>query len=203
VVEKIDPYVTHLSTKSSGESSAYIAEAAGLNRRADVSAPRIEIQQAGGGMAASELRLEPGTSYVSRHQERFIDGKPWSLQTTYYPMQLVEKGANELILAQDFHDGAVRYIETVLGIRQIGWRDRITVRPPDQNETAFFKLPDDGHIAVFEIIRTSFEESGQPLRVTITTYPADRNEFVVIAGDLPVQEQPNVWHSGNPANGTA
>jgi GntR family transcriptional regulator len=160
--------------------------------------PRIEIQQAKGGLAASELRLPKGATYVSRHQERFIDGTPWSLQTTFYPMILVEKGATQLIQAEDIKDGAVGYIESVLKIKQTGWRDRITVRRPDESETKFFRLPDDGHIAVFELIRTSFDKSGTPLRVTVTTYPTDRNQFVIVAGEVPEREQPNVWHMHDP-----
>ncbi len=38
---------------------------------------------------------------VSRHQQRFIDDMPWSLQTSYYPMTLVEQGATRLIQATD------------------------------------------------------------------------------------------------------
>ena len=46
---------------------------------------------------------------------------------------------------------------------------------------------DDGRIAVIEIIRTGYDESGQPFRVTITTYPADRNQFVMTAGEVPMK----------------
>lgn len=198
VVKEIMPFVTHLSTESTGESAAYVSEVGESMRQAEVSVPRIEIQQAQGSLAASELRLKEGATYVSRHQQRFIDGTPWSLQTTFYPMSLVDKGATRLLQVEDIKDGAVDYIESVLNIKQTGWRDRVTVRRPDDRETAFFRLPDDGHIAVFELIRTSFDESGNPLRVTITTYPSDRNQFVVIAGAVPAREQPNVWHRGDP-----
>ena len=47
---------------------------------------------------------------VSRHQQRFIDGTPWSLQTSYYPMTLVEQGATKLIQATDMTEGAVAYL---------------------------------------------------------------------------------------------
>jgi GntR family transcriptional regulator len=47
------------------------------------------------------------------------------------------------------------------------------------------RLPEDGRVVVFEAFRTSFDESGTPLRVTITVYPADRNQFVVNVGDVP------------------
>jgi GntR family transcriptional regulator len=82
-------------------------------------------------------------------------------------------------------NGVVSYLAEVLGVKQVGWRDKITVRTPDANETGFFKIPEDGRIPVFETFRTSFDESGTPLRVTITVYPADRNQFVVSFGDVP------------------
>jgi GntR family transcriptional regulator len=188
VVKNIDPFVTELSMQSRGESAAYISEVGARSRSADVSAPRVEIQQVVAGRVARELRLSAGTTVVSRHQERFIDGTPWSLQTTFYPMRLVEVGATNLIQATDMQKGAVRYIENVLGIKQVGWRDRFRVRTPDARETDFFKLPDDGRIAVIEIIRTGYDESGEPFRVTVTTYAADRNQFVVTAGKVPTEE---------------
>ncbi len=122
---------------------------------------------------------------VSRHQQRFIDGLPYSLQTTFYPMRLVELGAIRLIQAEDIAEGAVGYIKQAIGIEQVGWRERIVVRVPDANETAFFSLPDDGRIAVLEFTRTGYDETGQPIRVTITTYPADRNQFVMTSGKRP------------------
>jgi GntR family transcriptional regulator len=67
----------------------------------------------------------------------------------------------------------------------VGWRDKIIVRAPDTTEAKFFGLPEDGRIAVFETLRTGFDESGNPIRVTVTTYPADRNQFVMNVGRIP------------------
>jgi GntR family transcriptional regulator len=187
VVKEIDPFVTTLTGVGSGleaESPAYLSEIKNQRRDAVVSIPRVEIQQAAG-LVASELHLASGTTILSRHQERFIDGTAWSLQTSFYPMRLVEQGASQLIQAADISDGAVAYIEGVLNIKQAGWVDRFTVRAPDRRETEFFSLPDDGRIAVIELIRTGYDESGAPLRVTVTTYPADRNQFVLTTGEVP------------------
>jgi GntR family transcriptional regulator len=188
VVKKTDPFVTTLSTDAeagpSAESAGYLSEVTAGNRVPTVSLPRVEIQQASAQVAA-ELRLAEGATVVSRHQQRFIDGTPWSLQTSFYPMRLVEQGAVALIRAEDIQEGAVSYIQKEFGVKQVGWRDRLVVRAPDPNEAAFFALPDDGRIAVFELIRTSYDESGEPLRVTITTYPADRNQFVLTVGKVP------------------
>ncbi|HTS95403.1 MAG TPA: GntR family transcriptional regulator [Streptosporangiaceae bacterium] len=186
VVEKYDPFVTTLDSVSGlgGEGDAYVTVVSAGGRTAADSVPRIEIQPAAGKVAA-ELQLELGTPVVSRHQQRLIDGSPYSLQTTFYPMRLVDQGAAQLIQAKDIATGAVRYLEEALGIKQAGWRDRITVRAPDAIEAAFFKISDDGRIAVFETLRTGYDEDGHPFRLTVTTYPADRNEFVMNVGEVP------------------
>lgn len=200
VVEKIDPFITTLFTTITlpssdqetglgGEGIAYATEVSAQGRKAEDSIPRIEIQHADG-VTTDELRLAEGSTVVSRHQQRFIDGTPYSLQTTFYPMRLVEKGAVRLIQAEDLREGAVRYLEETLGVKQVGWRDRITVRAPDATEAAFFRLPEDGRIAVFEALRTGFDQSGRPLRLTISVYPADRNQFAINVGNVPSSSCP-------------
>jgi len=187
VVEQIDPFVIIVKPETGfglGESAGYAADVTAGSRRPRVSMPRVEVQQATG-VIASELLLADGSVVVSRHQQRFIDDTPWSLQTSFYPMSLVEQGATHILQAVDMPNGVVSYLAEVLGVKQVGWRDKITVRTPEVNETGFFKILEDGRIPVFETFRTSFDESGTPLRVTITVYPADRNQFVVSFGDVP------------------
>jgi GntR family transcriptional regulator len=188
VVQKIDPLITALSTEIGaglgGESAAYASEVQKLSRKPTVSDPKIEIHQAAG-MIAAELRLPQGATVVSRHQERRIDRIPWSLQTSFYPMTFFTDGATRIIEAVDIEEGVVPYMEKVIGFQQAGWRERFTVRAPDRKETEFFSLPDDGRIAVIETIRTGYDQTGKPFRVTVTTYPADRNQFVLSVGDVP------------------
>jgi GntR family transcriptional regulator len=188
VAQKINPYVTRLATNlaeaqegSAGDSKQFKSDVEALGRQPEIAHPQVEILLATA-LRAAELGLDEGASLVSRHQRRLIDGVPHSLQTSYYPMALVERGATQLIRAQDIGDGAVAYIGKVLGMRQAGWRDRIRVRTPDDAETAFFGLPDDGSVAVVEITRTSYDEHRNPFRVTVTTYPADRNQFEMFVG---------------------
>jgi GntR family transcriptional regulator len=186
VVEKIDPFVTVVDSRSgfgAGEGTAsYASEVAAHRRKATVSDPRIEIHQADA-YVAGELDLAEGSLVVSRAQRRYIDGTPWSLQTSYYSLRYVEAGARRLIEAVDMPDGVLNYLAGELGVEAGTWRDRIVVRPADGGEAFFFKLPDNGRIAVLEIHRTLLEKAGPPLRLTITTYPVDRNEFVMSGGD--------------------
>jgi GntR family transcriptional regulator len=154
-----------------------------------VSRPTVGIRQTVTNEVGRELGLEAGATVVRRHQQRFIDGVAWSLQTTFYPMSLVERGALRLGLEEDIPEGAVRYLEDTLGIKEVGWRVTFIVRPPDMAETAFFNLSEAGGTAVVEITRTGFDQTGRPLRVTVTTYLADSNRFVMITGQVPSDER--------------
>lgn len=190
VVDKIEPFITTLDIETGfGDGDTMYAHggAGERGRKATVSAPRIEIQLATAEVGA-ELGLPEGSQLVSRQQRRYIDGTPWSIQLTYYPMRYVDAGARKLIEAVDMPNGVVRYLEEVLGIEQVGWRDMITVRAPTGDEASFFGLPDDGRVAVFDIHRIAFEKSGSPLRLTMTAYPADRNQFVMNVGTVPEAE---------------
>jgi GntR family transcriptional regulator len=188
VVGKIDPFVTTLGLETGtggGEGTAYYASEVEAKRRtAKVSVPRIEIQP---GTVAAELRLDDGEMVVSRHQQRFIDETPWSMQTSFYPMHFVTEGAQRLIEASEIEPGAVKYIEESIGMKQAGWQDEIMVRAPNATESAFFRLPENGRVLVFEIRRTGFDTNQNPLRLTVTVYPADRNRFVMNVGHVPAE----------------
>jgi GntR family transcriptional regulator len=187
VIEKINPYVTTLTgnpASGGGEEAVYLAEVEASHRRPQVGPPRVEISQAGE-LLADALRIEEGTPVVSRRQERFIDGTPWSLQTSYYPMSLVERGATRLLQATDIEAGTVAYLAAQVGVEQASYRDSIMVRSPDQSEARFFKLPEDGRVSVFEIFRVGFDKEGTRFRLTVTVYPCDRNRLRIDVGPVP------------------
>jgi GntR family transcriptional regulator len=188
-VEKIEPYVSNLSgdlQANVNESEVYLAEVKAGGRVPTASDPRVEVQRASD-VVADALRIEPGAQVVSRHQQRFIDGSPWSLQTTFYPMRLVQQGATRLLEATDIQPGTVSYLADC-GVKQVGYRDSISVRTPDENEMAFFRLPVDGRVSVFEVFRVGFSEEGERFRLTITVYPGDRNRFVINVGEVPKRD---------------
>jgi len=182
----IDPFVTVLSTdplaSKGAEGATYLSDVKSKHRKADASIPKVEIQVPPVEVAR-RLRLAPRTQVVSRHQMRYIDDTPWSLQTSFYPMDFVTRGATRLYSAEDIVEGTVQYIAEVLNIKQVGYRDWITARSPDPNEQDFFGLAHDA--AVFELFRTGFDQTGTPLRVTVTVFPADRNQFIVNVGNVP------------------
>src|SRR5437660_2821842 len=123
VVEKINPYVTTLTgdpSSGGGDETYYIAEVQAARRKSDISEPRVEIQKADAVVARS-LRIDVGADVVSRHQERSIDGTPWSLQTSFYPMTMVVQGATKLIQATSIEGGAVAYLAEACGTYQAGY----------------------------------------------------------------------------------
>ena len=183
VTRKVDPFVTVLTGDpgtGGDEAAAYLSEVHKGYRRAIRTVPRVEIQLPSAEVSR-RLRIPPRMQVVSRHESRYIDGIPWSLQTSFYPMDFVTKGAARLLMAEDIAEGTVRYLREAIGVSQVGYRDWITARVPDTTEQSFFGLAHDA--TVFEVFRTGFDQTGTPLRVTVTVWPADRNQFIVNVGE--------------------
>jgi GntR family transcriptional regulator len=189
VVEHRDPFVTTLSgdPKSGfggGEGTSYLSEVSERGRTPAASRIQVEIQEASDEVAAG-LCITKGTEVIGRHERRFIDGTPWSMQTSFYPMEFAARGAGQLMAARTISEGTVQYLADTLGIRQVGYRDWVTVRAPNAFEADFFGLPSDGRVQVYEISRTAFDGNGQPMRLTVAVYPADRNQFIFDFGQVP------------------
>jgi DNA-binding GntR family transcriptional regulator len=96
VNEKIRPFITTLSADQAtglggGEGVAFTREAELQFMVPVTTEPEVGIQRAKGDTAQG-LRVPEGESLVFRHQKRFIDTKPYSLQTSFYPMSLVQRG---------------------------------------------------------------------------------------------------------------
>lgn len=209
VVERIEPIVTTLSEDpetgmAGGEGKAAFAE---INKRRDqrkaqdpefrdrpgsepiASVPTIEVKFAPD-YVAERLRIPEGAEVLIRHQEFYMGRTPWTLQTTFYPIELLSRGngAPALMRARDIEEGTVEYLRKTVGLVQCGYRVRILVRAPDETEARFFGLPDDGRVPVVSLIRTGYEDTDAgpyPFRVTITVLPADRNQFVINSGKVP------------------
>jgi GntR family transcriptional regulator len=194
VVPKVDPFVTTLTGdptegRGGGEGASYASEVEQQDRKPSVSSVQVEIQVASDDVA-TRLRVPVETEVISRHLKRYIDGTPWSLETSFYPGEFADRGADKLRKARDIEGGTVKYLRDTIGIRQVGFRDWIIVRAPNAAELDFFRLPSDGRISVCEISRTAFDGNGRPMRLTVTVFPADRNEFIVNVGDVPPLKNP-------------
>jgi GntR family transcriptional regulator len=196
--KQYEPFVTTLSGDlqeeddsglGGGEGAAAFMEVEKRGRKGTFSPPRLEIQLASKNVA-DRLDIPEGTNVISRHQQRFIDNQPWSLQTSYYPMELVKRGADLLIQAGDIEKGTVKYLRETLGLRQVGYRDRIAVRRANEDELKFFGLREDARIPVVVLLRTAYavyEDTTEPFvfRLTESVFPSDRNQFVINTGAVP------------------
>ena len=192
VVEAKNPFVTTLSGDpktgfGGGEGTSFLSEVSERNRKPSTSPLKVEIQEASADLAAA-LGINPGSEVISRHERRLIDGTPWSMMTSFYPMEFADRGAERLRRPGNIDEGTVKYLANTLHIHQVGYRDWIIVRAPDSTEAEFFKLSPDGRTSVIEISRTAFDGNGQPMRLTVSVYPADRNQFVFNFGDVPEQQ---------------
>ena len=187
VSKKITPFAVELSEQDGvggGEGGSYVASARIQNRRPSMSDPRVEIRKANE-LVARQLQVREGARVVSRHQQRLIDDDPWSLQTSFYPMDFVNRGAERLVDAVDIEEGMAKYLEDELGLTQAGYQDLIAVRPPDQEEAHFFDLPENASVTLIELSRTAYAVGGEPIRFTVTVYPSDRNMLYYNIGKVP------------------
>ena len=188
VVDKIEPFVNTLTTQDGGRAgdanTFYIEQVAAHRRRAEVSTPDVRKEIPSPAITRA-LGIASGDEVVSRRQKRIVDGHPWSRQTGYFPMSLVLRGASRLLIAEDIGEGSVAYLRETLGIEQVGYRDVIAMRTADAEETGYFRLPSDRRVPLFEITRVAFDQTGAAFRLAVTTYPADRNIFMIEIGDLP------------------
>lgn len=179
VVQKIEPFVVRLGFPPGGG-----AGESPSSSPVEATPPQVEVRRADG-LIGEELGLQAGAQVISRHQLRRIDSVPWSLQTSFYSMDLVLRGAARLLDAEDIAAGTDRYLAETLDIRAAGATDRLSVRPPDGSEVAFFGLPADGHVNVIQTVRTVYDQTGTPVRVTVTVFAADRNQLLISFGEAP------------------
>jgi GntR family transcriptional regulator len=188
VTPEVDPLVTTLTGSpdhrlGGDEEIAYLSAVNRDHRTPRMSDPEVRVLVPTENVTA-RLRIKSDAQVLSRHQERFVDDVPFSRQTSFYPLEFVTSGkAPKLLLAKDMPEGALRYLEDSMDLKQVGYRDWITARTPDGDEQTFFRIPHDA--TVFEIFRTGFDQTGTPLRVTVTVFAADRNQFLVNVGELP------------------
>ena len=184
VAIKVDPFVTELTADprtgfGGGETAAYLSKVRDEHRVPTSSVPRVEVVTVSEAVA-SLLNIPSESQVVSRTQNRYIDNIPWSIQTSFYLMDFITKGATKLLMAMDIEEGSVAYLANEIGVRQTGYRDWITGRLATGDEQAFFGI---GHnAAVFVDSRVAFAENNSPMRLTVTILPVDRNRLIVNVG---------------------
>lgn len=149
--------------------------------RAAGRAPRTEftlkIEPASARVAAA-LKVEAGASTVLRSVLRFVDDAPWSIQNTWYPMDIAE--GTRVIEPQDIEEGTTRYLAGI-GHEQVGYWDEWTTRMPTPTESRSLELNPGTPVLIS--LRTGYSTE-RPVRVTETIFAGDRNRIVYEIGDV-------------------
>jgi GntR family transcriptional regulator len=138
---------------------------------------RIEYASA---EVAGYLEIDQDSQVAVRSAERFIDGRPYSLQWSYYPMAIAKD--TELVRREPTTHGTIALLRE-LGYEQVGTRDVIRIRMPMPDEKAFFRIGPGVPIVI--VSRIAYTSSGQPIRLTRTVYPGDRNLLSYDTGTVP------------------
>jgi GntR family transcriptional regulator len=120
---------------------------------------------------AAWLQVPAHSEVVHRIRLRTVDGQPFQLSTSTFPMGIAE--GTPLLQAGDV--SMPGGILASIGHPQIRVRDEITVRMPDPQESARLDLPPGTPVA--EHVRIGYGEAG-PVRVMVTVAPGDRHRLV-------------------------
>lgn len=178
------PFFVILSHEEGGDGSgssldSYSAGVRAAGRKPGIRDFETRIEYPGREIAGL-LEIDEGTQVVVRGSKRFIDGTPYSLQKSYYSMDLVR--GTEIESKEKIPRGTIRVLAE-LGYEQTGYRDEIVARMPAPEEKGFFKIGPG--IPVIVVHRVAFAGDSMPIRLTVTTYAADRNRPSYDIGDVP------------------
>ncbi|MFD0078903.1 GntR family transcriptional regulator [Streptomyces sp. NPDC127166] len=130
----------------------------------------VQLEQADAQMSAW-LQVPIGSEVVQRVRLRTVDGQPYQLSTSSFPMQIAEGTP----LLDDGDISMPGGILAAIGHPQLQVRDEITIRMPSPEETDQLQLPPGTPVA--EHVRIGYGEIG-PVRVMVTIAPGDRHRLV-------------------------
>jgi len=185
VVERINPFVTTIRRDPRAgldEDVAYQNQVTSELREPTVQDLKVEISEASA-YISEMLQLEKGEEVIVRKQKRYIDGLPWSLQKSYYPLSLATT-APLLIRPKDITIGTVEYLRESSGLNQFGYEDLLLARLANAEESEFFRIQESS-VPILEQQRVGYTENRLRFRMTITSYASDRNrlKFIVEGSD--------------------
>lgn len=122
---------------------------------------------------AERLDVAPGETIVARRRLRSIDGEPFNINDTFFPLPLVQGSA--IMSPADVPQGTNQLLED-LGYPQDRALDEIYVRMPTPEETRRLELQPGTPVAVH--VCTGYTADGQPVRCTVNVLPGDRHVIV-------------------------
>ncbi|QMU75229.1 GntR family transcriptional regulator [Streptacidiphilus sp. PB12-B1b] len=123
------------------------------------------------------LRIKAGEAVVLRRVLRHMDGEPWSIEESHYPVGLA---AGTALMDPDSIVGGDEIALDSAGHVEIGCVDELAARMPNPEEAQWFQAGPG--VPLLVQLRTGFTAAG-PIRVTETRYCADRNRLVYALGE--------------------
>jgi GntR family transcriptional regulator len=127
---------------------------------------------------AHRLRVEEGEAVLVRRMFRFVDGQPWSIQDSSYPMDIAQECG--LLVPHDIPRGTVRVMAD-RGHVEVGYVDEVTTRMPTPEEARMLDLGTGAPVLIY--VRTAYTKE-RPVRLTETIFAGDRNRLLYELGDL-------------------
>lgn len=119
---------------------------------------------------AKRLQLEPGQLTAVRRRLRYLDGEPFNLNDSYYPLDLVRE--SEIMRPEDISRGANEVLAE-LGCRQVRALDELYAKMPTPDWTRRLELVPGTPVVYY--VTTGFTEVGKPVRVVLNVLPGDRH----------------------------
>ncbi|MEV7628797.1 GntR family transcriptional regulator [Actinoplanes sp. NPDC089786] len=127
---------------------------------------------------AERLSVEADSHAAVRRCVRLINGRPSSLQDTWYPMDLCEL-IPELLSPKDIPQGTTRLLAE-RGWPQPAVEDDLTAAMPTPDEARLLALPPG--TPVLRFLRTGFSPQ-RPVRVSVTVFAGNMNRLIYTLGD--------------------
>ena len=127
---------------------------------------------------AQRLHVDEGEGVAVRRVMRRVNGEPWSLQDSSYPMDVAQECG--LLAPYDITRGTIR-VMAEHGYVEVGHVDEITTRMPTPEEAHTLDLATG--VPVLMYIRTAYTKN-RPVRLTETIFAGDRNRVAYELGQL-------------------
>lgn len=118
-------------------------------------------------------RLHTGEPVAARLRVRSVDGEPYNLNDSYFPLDLVT--GTDIMLPSDIPRGA-NMVLAELGYEQVYARHELETRMPTPEEADRLSLYPG--TPVTEHVETGFTAEGQPVRCVINVLPGPKHKIV-------------------------
>jgi GntR family transcriptional regulator len=133
---------------------------------------------------ASLLGIGEADQVILRRSRQHVDGKPWCLVVSYYPMDIAL--GTELETARRLSASSSQVLAR-LDHEVVRYTDSISARMPDPIETGFFRSA--AIVPVLIVSRTAYDRQ-QPVRLTRYIFRADQVHLVDQRPAGPLRQAP-------------